>query len=316
MRNNMKRIIPLLSLLILVPLTVFSNENHEKAEKLMDAGLYSEAVIEYTKAANEGYMMSQAALGDIYLDGIGVGVDKQLALKWFKMAGNQGDAISQNNVGDIYSVGSPTINKDPAKGAMWFEKAANQGLGMAQANLGSLYVMGLGVSKDIEKGKSLLLQAASQDVEVAFTILATLEGEAFTEEELFEVYYDLALDGTAYAQYEIGKRFFMGNGVTKSAVLSAKWIESAAKLGIPEAQHVMGLSYYYGRNKPKNVATAVTWFEEASNQNYAEAQYHLGIIHLTEEGFDSDLALGVKYLRMAAEQGHEKSQSLIVQLTQ
>lgn len=312
----MKNIIPFLSFLLLIPLSVFSNEYHDKAEKLMDAGLYSKAIIEYTNAANSGFMASQAALGDIYLSGIGVDVDKQLALKWLEMAGAQGDAISQNNVGDIYIMGSSTVNKDPVKAGIWFKKAADQGLGIAQANLGSLYVMGLGVSKDIEKGKSLLLKAASQNVEVAFTILASLEGKVVSPEDAFKMFYDLALEGTAYAQYEIGKRFFTGNGVTKNADLSAKWIESAANLGQPEAQHIMGLSYYYGRNKPKNVATAVTWFKEASDQNYAESQYHLGMIYLVEEGVNSDLALGMKYLRMAAEQGHEKSLNLIAQITQ
>ena len=125
----------------------------------------AEAVAWFRKAAerNDPFAMTQLA---VHLrQGSGVAWNEAEARQWFRKAADQGYATAQTSLGYGYMAG---LGQDAGQGkqdyreaAHWFTQAAQQGEPFAQLDLAILYERGWGVTQDLQKAKSLYLQAAS-----------------------------------------------------------------------------------------------------------------------------------------------------------
>ncbi len=85
----------------------------------------------------------------------------------------------------------------------------------------------------------------------AFILLSaiSLEAQKSTEDEKeFEITKKAANKGDAYAQYRLGRCYFMGNGVTKNYESAVYWYKKAAKNGVAGAKDAVlklnKLGYY------------------------------------------------------------------------
>lgn len=148
---------------------------------------YASALKFYTQATEAGDMTAQAALGRMYLFGLGVAQNKDkglqllfdsaktdnvLALKiyaafmiagqhkdyekalfFLRRAADQGDAEAQDEVGSFYATGSG-VPEDDTEAVKWFRKSAEQGYAGAELMLGNAYNEGHGVA--IDKAQALL----------------------------------------------------------------------------------------------------------------------------------------------------------------
>jgi hypothetical protein len=117
---------------------------------------YKEAVKWYTKAAEQGNVLAQDWLGDMYSIGSdfyeGVPRDDKEAIKWYTKAAEQGYASAQYSLGIMYQ------SKDYKEAFKWFTKAAEQGDASAQFALGEMYYKSEGVVENhIEAYKWFLL---------------------------------------------------------------------------------------------------------------------------------------------------------------
>jgi septal ring factor EnvC (AmiA/AmiB activator) len=83
----------------------------------------------------------------------------QTALKVWMDQANGGNAEAQNYVGEIYLKGLG-IEPDYDMAAVWFKKAAAQNFNRAKINLGHLYEQGLGVAQDRTRALNLYREAA------------------------------------------------------------------------------------------------------------------------------------------------------------
>ena len=63
------------------------------------------AVSRYREAANKGDAATQAALGTIYHEGMGVQKNDAEALKWYRKAAKQGDEVAKLRLLEIYRKG-------------------------------------------------------------------------------------------------------------------------------------------------------------------------------------------------------------------
>ena len=115
---------------------------------------YTQSVLWFRKAAEQGDADAQDALGNLYYDGHGPlsmqlimhGHYAQAAL-WFRRAAEQGDADAQYNLGLLYDNGYGVPQERP-EAAAWYRKAADQGDAKAQWSLGGSYFDGQGVPQD------------------------------------------------------------------------------------------------------------------------------------------------------------------------
>jgi TPR repeat protein len=109
----------------------------------------TEAVKWYQRAAAQGQLEAELALGDIYLGGGGRPADYRAARKWFERAAAQKSASAENSLGYVYEHGGSGVAGDVAKAVKHYRLAAAAGYGKGQLNLGRMYLDGAGVEKDL-----------------------------------------------------------------------------------------------------------------------------------------------------------------------
>ena len=126
------------------------------------------------------------------------------------------------------------------------------------------------------------------------------------------LWYRLAAEqGHAHAQHKLGTLYHQGKGVEQDYAEAANWYRKAAEKGVPEAQHNLGVMFYGGEGLPQDYAEAFRWFQEAAKLGLPEAQHHLAIMYANGEGVAADFDKAVSWLRKSAAQGYAKSQQIL-----
>lgn len=121
----------------------------------------------------------------------------------------------------------------------------------------------------------------------------------------------MADQGDAIAQFNLGRMYFIGDGVSQNYQEAATWFSKAAEQGVVEAQFNLGSMYNNGVGVVENDQEAVKWYRKAAEQGNAKAQFKLGSMYdknADSQGVLDDDQEAVKWYRKAAEQGHEKAQ--------
>ncbi len=131
---------------------------------------YGEALRWYLKAADQGNVKAQYALGYMYYTGEGVPQNLNEAFSWYHKAADQGDAKAQYALGLSFYEGRG-VPQDRVESAHWYRKAADQGIAQAQYCLGYMYYYGQGVPQDREAADRWFHKAADQGDEDAQRIL-------------------------------------------------------------------------------------------------------------------------------------------------
>src|SRR5437879_61960 len=68
----------------------------------------------------------------------------------------------------------------------------------------------------------------------------------------FEVIKATAESGDADSQYELGRRYYTGDGTAKNLAEAIKWVRKAAENGLAIAQGALGAHYFYGEGVTKD----------------------------------------------------------------
>ena len=90
------------------------------------------------------------------------------ALKVWLPSAQDGNMVAETYVGEIYEKGFG-IQPDYKLAAAWYKKAASQGYARAKLNLGYLYEKGLGVEKDLKMALTLYREASGlSDTDIEF----------------------------------------------------------------------------------------------------------------------------------------------------
>ena len=123
---------------------------------------YEESVKWYRKAAELGNAYAMYKLGECYYEGEGVEKDKEEAVKWYRKAAEQGHAAAQCVFGYLYYDGEGVL-QNYCEAVEWFRKSAEQGDGEACYYLAECYYHGKGVYQDYDEAlrwssKSLQLE--------------------------------------------------------------------------------------------------------------------------------------------------------------
>ena len=99
--------------------------------------------------------------------------------------------------------------------------------------------------------------------------------------KLYKLVLPRAKQGDIPSQFNLGKMYQQGLGISKDLQKAAKWYRLAAEQDHPEAQFNLGGMYYQGLNFPKNYQKAAKWYRLAAKQGHASAQYNLGYMYLS-----------------------------------
>lgn len=120
-----------------------------------------EMMRKWREMAEIGDADAQVSLGNSYLRGEGVAMNKKKAAKWFLLAAEQGNARGQLMIGTCYEKGDGVpLNIEEA--VVWFWRSASQGDPCGEYKLALCYLYGRGVVKDLSKAVEWFGKAAEQ----------------------------------------------------------------------------------------------------------------------------------------------------------
>jgi len=91
---------------------------------------------------------------------------------------------------------------------------------------------------------------------------------------------------------------------SKNLPAAVQWYLELAKEGDAEAQYNLGSVYDSGFGVPVDSDEAVRWYKEAADQGHPRAQLKLGIMYILGEGTRQSLINGTRWVRNASEGGN------------
>ena len=90
--------------------------------------------------------------------------------------------------------------------------------------------------------------------------------------------------------------------------------QELAMQGDANAQYNVGSMYNYGRGISQDYSKAVYWFQKASKQGDAKAQYSLGMMYISGKGVSKDFITAYAYLNLAVLNGNKSAVKLKTKL--
>lgn len=117
--------------------------------------------------------------------------------------------------------------------------------------------------------------------------------------------------GDADAQFNLGLKYYSGDGVHRNYTRAFEWFQKASDQGYAPAQFHLGRMYSNGEGVPKDLVNAVELIQKAANQGFAEAQFNLGVMCNNGDGVPKNLIKAIKWLQKAAEQGFATAQDIL-----
>lgn len=233
-----------------------------------------QAVTWLTRAAKHGNIGAIKSLAECYNEGKGVDKDRKTAIEWYKKAAEQGDGECQSLVGECYLKGD-VLPLDAKKAVKWLRKAVDNGEKKAAYNLGLCYYNGTGVKKDYNQAATLLGEAAGKGLYTnKLTIIDIVEDvdvkespktvEAIKEASVpvFDEIQEMALQGDAWAQWELGEQY-LGDDNVEEAVL---WFSKAAEQDEYYAGELCEF-YVKGDAIAQDFDKALYWYRKADKDN-------------------------------------------------
>lgn len=177
--------------------------------------------------------VSMTLLAELHAGGLGVPMNEQRALGWYRLAADRGDRNAIFALGMLHIDGRAGQERDPAKARPLFEQAAALGHAAAAYNLGLLALTG----------------SAGGDAD---PVLAA---------RWFQAAADL---GNADAMYALGVLFKEGRGVATDLARAAGLLEAAAAQDLPEAQIEFAVMLFNGQGVNRDEARAAQLFRRAA----------------------------------------------------
>ena len=201
-------------------------------------------------------------------------------------------------LGRTYSKGLFVL-RDDKKAFQYYVQAAELGSSEAEYYLGISDYTGSEVELDKAKAMSYLDCACRKGNVDALRFMFTIDPNNLLQTARY---------GNAAAQYIMGMRYDIGEGVAEDKTEAVKWFRKAAEQGHVEAQYSLGTCYHEGEGVAEDKVTAVWWYRKAAEQGHAEAQNNLGWCYTLGDGVAEDKVEAVWWYRKAAEQGHAEAQ--------
>jgi TPR repeat protein len=115
---------------------------------------------------------------------------------------------------------------------------------------------------------------------------------------------DLAEQGKADAQIDLGLAYAKGEGVTRDDATARQWFQRAAAQGVAQAQFLMGSMLERGRGGPRSYDEALIWYQRAAEQSYPPAEAAMGRVYGRGLGVPRDLQQRTEWFRRAADHGN------------
>ncbi len=121
-----------------------------------------------------------------------------------------------------------------------------------------------------------------------------------------------AEQGYGYAEYKLGNKYKIGDGVTANYQTALAWYTKSVEHGYPNAARDLGDNYLgtleEGGWDEESYKLALMWLTKAAKLGDANGQYLLGYLYSSEYTEKPDFKMTVKWYTKAAKQGNIRAQ--------
>lgn len=124
-----------------------------------------------------------------------------------------------------------------------------------------------------------------------------------SDSQAFLTYAEHAQQGDAEAQFQTGRCYAQGLGVSQSYRQAAHYWLMAAKQQHPNAQMYLGTLFEKGLDVPQDYVKAAQCYQTAAAQDLAEAKVRLAMLYMQGQGVAHDPKKAILLFIQAAEQG-------------
>ncbi len=270
----------------------------------------------YESAARGGSVDAMNRLGECYEKGIGVALDNNKAIEYYRQAANAGNATAKERAGKMltkeqayqqgleYFNGKDGKRPDYRQAEPFLKIAAENGIADAQGKYGYCLLWGWnGISTDPKTGFLWTKKAAEQGLVYALANLGLCYekglGVAIDAKEAVACYRRAAEKGNAVGQDGYGYCLANGFGVAKNEKEAVVWLEKAARAGRSRAQLLLGKQYENGRGVAKNIKNAAYWYGQAAKNGNVEAQRRIGLCYYKGLGVEKNYNNAVIWFQKA-----------------
>lgn len=115
----------------------------------------------------------------------------------------------------------------------------------------------------------------------------------------------LAEQGSSIAQFNLGRMYRNGEGVTKNYHEAFKWFTLSAENGDASAQDSLGIMYYWGESVPQDYQKSFKWTALSAEQGYASAQNNLGAMYYFGKGVPQNYILAHMWFNLSVSNDYE-----------
>jgi len=269
----------------------------------------------YKKSADQGNTKGQANLGWWLYTEAG---DAEKALVLLQKSADQGEVLAQSLLGEIYSRNERVVNnamikntyKDISKAIAWHLKAAEQGYPFSMRALGYIYKVGDGVKIDLTKSNEwyrksfeIFQRDINQgDVDIQRALASAYfygNGVVKNDQKAIELNEKIAMQGGAEDQANLADKFLGGYGVPKNFAKAFEWYKKAAEQGSVNAEYHLGRLYAEGEGTSKDITKAFELYLKAAAQGHSTSQYMVSYIYGDPNGISPDLVREYAWFNLA-----------------
>ena len=251
-------------------------------------------------------------LAQMYENGWGIQPSLEQAQSWYSRAASQGHAKAQLALARLSQSDSGFDGQLRAQD--WYERAASQGQRDAQHALARMLAQNASSDPDwLEVFEWCAKAAASGHADASNDLaeLIQMHGEALAR----TLELRAANQGSARAQYAMGRKYSRGEGVTANPQEACRWYLMAAESGSLEAEFELALAMLNGQGMHKDVARAEQLLQRDAKLGHAAAQWRLGELYASgAEGIEQDVRKATALCRKAANAGFAPAQATLALL--
>lgn len=264
--------------------------------------IFQEVFPSVLQLAENGDVMAQYELADIYENGYGCAKNDAENIRWLKNSAEQGCWRAMYSLGNLY------YNQENYSEAIkWYHMAAKLGFSIAQTDFAYCLNKGYGCEENKEEANKWFRKAAQQGNSDSQWWLATNLSNGWGCEkntpEANDWYRKAAQQGDKFAQYDLAINLQEGNGCKINEIEAFYWFEKAAQQNHTAAQNKLALCYDNGKGVEKDSTKAFYWYKKSAENGNKNGQNNLAICYKLGDGCEKDMDKAKEWTMKAAEQG-------------
>lgn len=235
------------------------------------------------------------------------------AYEQIQKAADEGNAIALYMMAEYFSEGYGVQHINQQKAIAYLKKSYEAGYAVAGYDVAASLPDGSPEQDEIRNhAKDKILELANEGDACAQNNLGAMyyygHGVEQSYEKAAEWYLKAAEQGLADAQYKLGVMYKYGWGVELSYEKAVEWVLKAAEQGLVDAQYILGGMYINGAGVEQSYEKVAEWVLKAAEQGLADAQYDLGAMYYYGNGVAQSDEKAVEWYQKAAEQGNARAQ--------